>query len=172
MLEIDEGQLRFFFPDNTLASKYDDWSFYRNQFSKAFDGIKAMDFIHVDNGHTWLIEVKDYRVNRRTKPIDIGDEIAFKVRDTLAGLVAAKFNATDPQEQTIAEKALSKNRLRIILHLEQPKKQSKLFPKAIDPSKVKQKLKQRLKSIDPHPRVVDKSDLETWDDMNWSVKGI
>ena len=171
MLQIDEGRLCFSFPDDALASKYDDWSFYRNQFCRAFDGIKAMDFIYVDNRQTWLIEVKDYRLNRRTKSIDLGDEIAFKVRDTLAGLVAAKCNANDFQEQSIAEKALSKDRIRIILHLEQPNKHSKLFPNPIDPSKVKQKLKQRLKSIDPHPRVVDKENLKRWPDMNWRVKG-
>ena len=32
------------------------------------------------------MEVKDYRANRRTKAIDLADEIALKVRDTLAGL--------------------------------------------------------------------------------------
>ena len=37
MQQIDEGRLRFFFPDNTVASKYDDWSFYRNQFNSAVD---------------------------------------------------------------------------------------------------------------------------------------
>ena len=48
MQQIDEGRLRFLFPDNTVASKYDEWSFYRNQFNSAFGGTKAVDLIHVD----------------------------------------------------------------------------------------------------------------------------
>lgn len=54
----------------------------------------------------------------------------------------------------------------------QPRKHSKLFPKAIDPSKVEQKLKQHLKAVDAHSRVVDKYTLETRPEMNWTVEGI
>lgn len=172
MQKIDEGKLRFLFPDDTLASKYDDWSFYRNQFNSAFGGTKAIDLIHVDADQTWLIEIKDYRLSRRTKPIDIGDEIAFKVRDTLAGLAAAKCSASDIDEKNTAKKALKKNSIRVVLHLEQPRKHSRLFPKAIDPSKVLLKLKQRLKAVDAHPRVVDKQTLDDRHDMNWTVKGL
>jgi len=170
MQQIDEGRLSFFFPDNTVASKYDEWSFYRNQFNSAFGGTKAVDLIHVDARQTWLIEVKDYRIHRRTKVIDIGDEISFKVRDTLAGLVAAQCNANDFDEMRIAKNAIRQTRIRIILHLEQPRKHSRLFPKAIDPSKVEQKLKQCLKSVDAHPCVVDKDTLENRLEMNWTVK--
>ena len=172
MQKIDEGRLRFLFPDDTLASKYDDWSFYRNQFNSAFGGTKAIDLIHVDDDQTWLIEIKDYRLSRRTKPIDIGDEIAFKVRDTLAGLAAAKCSASDIDEKNAAKKALKKNSIRVVLHLEQPLKHSRLFPKAIDPSKVLLKLKQRMKAVDAHPRVVDKQTLDDRYDMNWTVKGL
>ncbi len=52
MQQIDEGRLRFLFPDNTVASKYDEWSFYRNQFNSAFGGTKAVDLIHVDGRHS------------------------------------------------------------------------------------------------------------------------
>ena len=169
MQVIIEGRLTFSFPDNTVATKYDDWSFYRNQFNSAFNGTKAVDFLHVDDQITWLIEVKDYRANPRTKSVDIGDEIALKVRDTLAGLVASKFNATEAIEKDGAKKSLQRRQLRVVLHLEQPIKCSRLFPKPIDPSKVKQKLKQLLKSVDPHPMVVDQRTLSP--SMNWTVTG-
>lgn len=170
MQEINEGRLRFLFPDNTVATKYDDWSFYRNQFNSAFGGTKAIDIVHVDSLQTWLIEIKDYRVDRRTKAIEIGDEIALKVRDTLAGLAAAKCMANDNDEKKAASKALEKNRIRVLLHIEQPLKHSKLFPKVFDPSKILQKLKHLLKAVDAHPRVVDQHTLDNWHDMNWTVK--
>lgn len=169
MGQFHEGRLKFTFPDPLEADQYDNWSFYRNQFNSAFGGTKAIDFICIDNDITWLIEVKDYRANPRTKTIDMGREIALKVRDTLAGLAAAKFNANELSERAFARKALKQNHLRIVLHLEQPKKPSRLFPLAVDPSKLVMKLKQVLKAVDPHPVIVDQASLKP--DMHWQVKG-
>jgi hypothetical protein len=159
---IIEGQLKFTFAENCHASKYDEWSFYRNQFQNICGGSKAVDILCLSQHTLWLIEIKDFRVHRRTKSEDIGDEIAIKVRDTLAGLVAAKVNANDQDEKQFATLALQHLKgIRAVLHLEQPAKHSKLFPKAINPANVKLKLKQRLKAIDAHPLVVDKKSLAT-----------
>ena len=169
-MKLAEDRLTFTFPDDKgQASKYDDWSFYRNQMTNAFGGAKAVDMIWIDQQQTWLIEIKDYRTSRRIKPIDLGEEVALKVRDTLAGLVAAKSNASDAAERRFAAAALKKITFRVVLHLEQPRKHSKLFPRAIDPSKVKLKLKQWLKAIDAHPSVVDQHSLTP--SMEWSVEG-
>jgi hypothetical protein len=54
----------------------------------------------------------------------------------------------------------------VVLHLEQPTQHSKRFPRAIDPAHVTQKLKQLLKAIDPHPKVVDKGQAGY---LGWSV---
>lgn len=168
---IDEGRLSFSFPDKTLASQYDEWTFYSNRFNSAFGGTKAVDIIHVDaEGTAWLIEAKDYRASRRTKPSDLGDEIALKVRDTLTGLVAARFQAQDALEKRAAKKVLKARQLRVVLHLEQPQKPSKLFPQVINPANIKQQLKQLLKSVDPHPVVVNRQSLKTT--MNWTVGNI
>lgn len=164
-----EGCLAFDFPEGSVVGKYDDWAFYRNQFGSAFGGARAVDFVYVDKQQTWLIEVKDYRVYPRTKSDDIWKEIGFKVRDSLAGLVAARSNANDPQEQTIARKALAKNRLRVVLHLEQPEQHSKLFSPVIDRAKVFTKMKQLLRGVDAHPCVVDQGSLKP--EMNWTVIG-
>jgi len=160
---IIEGKLKFTFCEDCCASQYDNWSFYRNQFQNTCGSAKAVDILCVTNNTTWLIEIKDYRAHPRTKPVDIGDEIAFKVRDTLAGLVAAKVNANVQDEKQFATLALQEHlrSIRVVLHLEQPAKHSKLFPKAINPANVKQKLKQRLKAIDAHPLVVDQNSLAT-----------
>ena len=166
---ITEDRLSFHFPAEVQATKYDDWSFYRNQFNAAFGGTKATDLIAIDGDTTWLVEIKDYRQHRRTKPIDLGDEIAIKMRDTLAGLTAAQCNANDIHEKRFARSALKAKKIRVVLHLEQPQKHSKLFPQAIDPVAVIQKMKQRLKAIDAHPKVVDQHSLKP--NMSWTVQG-
>lgn len=168
---INEDRLSFTFPEQTLATKYDEWAFYRNRFNSAFGGAKAVDIIHVDaNKVAWLIEIKDYRANRRTKPSELGDEIALKVRDTLAGLVAARFQAQDSEEQQAASKTLQAKQLKVVLHLEQPQKPSKLFPQVVDPADIKQRLKSLLRAVDPQPVVVDQHTLKT--SMNWKVKNL
>lgn len=167
MPSLSEGQLTFNFPDNWRASKYDEWSFYRNQFQRVSDA-KAVDILAIDpGGCVWTIEIKDYRQHQRTKTIDLATEIAEKVRDSLAALVAARLNANDAEEKAMAVSALRCRGLRVVIHLEQPIKHSKLFPRAIDPADVKQRLKQLIKAIDPHPLVVEMSRMGN---IIWSVR--
>ncbi len=166
---ITEDRLCFTFPDNTVASKYDEWTFYRKRFNNAFCGTKAVDIVHVDTNKTaWLIEVKDYRTNRRTKPSDLGDEIALKVRDTLAGLATACFGAEDATEKSTAKKFLQAKHLKVVLHLEQPQKNSRLFPQVVNPADLKLRLKMLLKAVDAHPQVVNRNTLKST--MSWSVE--
>lgn len=166
---IQEGRLTFNFPNEALASKYDEWAHYRKQFNSAFGGTKAVDLLFVDDNTGWLIELKDYREHSRTKTIDLADEIAAKVRDTLAGLISAKFHASDLDERKLARALLRCSRMRVVLHLEQPEKHSRLRPRAIDPAAVLLKLKGLVKSIDPHPCVVDQKNLKA--EMKWKVEG-
>ena len=129
-----------------------------------------MDFVCLDGDQLWLIEVKDYRRHHRIKVIDLGNEMAHKVRDTLAGLVAASCNANDAEERRIARQALRCPRLRVVLHLEQPRNLSKLFSRAVDPDDLRLKLKQRLKAVDSHPKVVDQFTLGV--EVPWTVAGV
>lgn len=168
MPDITEGKLTFKFPSTWQAKKYDDWSFYRNQFQKVCGGAKAVDILAVaPDKCVWVIEVKDQRRHPRSKAIDLPDEVACKVRDTLAGLFAAHVNASDANEKRFAGEALASNQIKVVLHLEQPSKHSKLFPRAIDPANVKQKLKELLKAIDPHPAVLEIGRTGT---VAWTVR--
>ena len=91
MSKIIEGDLTFCFPDDWQVTKFDGWSFYRNQFQQVCGGAKAIDILALAPDYClWLIEVKDYRQQRRAKTIELTDEIAYKVRDSLAALVAAR----------------------------------------------------------------------------------
>ena len=166
---IQEDRLTFTFPAGALASKYDGWLHYRNQFNGAFGGTKAVDLVYADADTAWLIEVKDSRVNPRTKPIDLADEVALKVRDTLVGLISARLHANDADEKRVAKELMRRTRLRVALHLETPHSRSRLRPSAIEPDKVFQKLKQLIRSIDPHPCVVDQHSMSPA--MNWAVQG-
>lgn len=155
MPTVVEGRLRFDFHEDWTASQFDKWSFYRNQFQSICGGTKAVDILAIEPRTTlWMIEVKDYRRHRRAKIIDLAEEVALKAKDSLSAIVAASANANDRREREIAAAALKCRQLRVVLHLEQPVKQSKLFPRAIDPAKVQQRLKQLVKAIDPHPQVV------------------
>ena len=155
MTEIEEGSLKFSFPDHCETTKYDGWAFYRQQFQSVAGGAKAVDILCLAQDVSWLIEIKDYRQYPRTKPSDLGDEVASKVRDTLAGLAAANANAANSGEQAFAEHALAKRRWRVALHLEQRSvATSPLRPQAINPADVLQKLRMNLKAIDTEPMVV------------------
>lgn len=164
---LTEGRLTFTFPPDSMSSKYDDWTHYRNQFQKVCGASKAVDIVFAEDSIAWLIEIKDFRQHARTKVIDLGDEIAIKVRDTIAGLVSAKCEALDKDEKRCASKLIHAKKVRVVCHLEQPAKHSKLRPRAIEPDKLVQKLRMLLKAIDPHPAVVDLNSLHAA--MNWTV---
>jgi len=183
MPTISEGQLRFEFPSDWQASKFDEWSFYRNQFmklagasmncSKCEDGIrcancgnknvagtKGIDVLAIEPGSIcWQIEIKDYRQTRVSNFAFLADEVALKVRDTLACLVVAAISANDAGERQLAQAALHCNRLRVVLHLEQPPPKSPLESAASRKANVLQRLKQLIKSIDPRPLVLDMSSM-------------
>lgn len=153
MTEIQEGRLVFRFDNGCDVGKYDDWAFYRNQFARVSHST-AVDFVCVHREECWLVEVKDYSSHRRTKPSELGDEVGRKVRDTLAGLVAGSVNANNADERTIARRACRSRALRVALHLEQPAHPSRLHPQ-VDPADVQAKLRQCVRGIDRHARVVD-----------------
>ena len=169
MTNITEGDLIFSFPDCCQASKYDDWSFYRKQFQAVAGGSKAVDILCVEGDASWLIEIKDYRQHNRTKPSSIADELAIKVRDTLAGLAAAAKVANEADQRKLAGKALATGKWRVVLHLEQPATPSRLRPRPIDPATVMKKLRtKKLKAIDAHPVICGRSTVPN--SIPWTVQ--
>lgn len=168
-MHFQEGALTFNFEvgDGSLACQYDTWAFYREQFINMANGSKAVDFIYIDTPEktVWLIEVKDYRHHEteRILPSKLGEVVALKVRDTLAGLFAASCNANDMQEKSFAKKALKAKAIKVVLHMEQNQQRLKF----IEPADVLQKLKQQLKAVDAHPCIVKRNGLKM--SMNWQV---
>ena len=156
MTEIQEGDLMFSFPDHCEAGKYDEWSFYRNQFQSVAGGSKAVDILCLSDDATWLIEIKDYRQHPRLKLTDIGDDVAGKVRDTLAGLAAASANANCGHEQALARRALQRHRWRVALHLEQRDAGARLWPRKSRVANVLSKLRIKVKAVDAHPVILNR----------------
>lgn len=193
MPTISEGQLGFAFPSDWQASKFDDWTFYRRQFmklagaglncSKCEEGIRCancgnrnvagtrgIDIVAIEPGSScWQIEVKDYRQTRVSNFVFLADEVALKVRDTLACLMTAALSANDAREKEMAQAAVRCDRLRIVLHLEQPPPKSRLESTASRRANILQRLKQLVKSIDPRPLVLDMSSMGA---VGWSVTQI
>jgi hypothetical protein len=169
MTVITEGRLTFTFNTGCNVSKYDDWSFYRNQFQSVCGSEQAVDIICFEGNDIWLIEVKDYRLPGTKKVINLYKSLSKKVRDTLAGLVAAQCNANDQMEKQFAHDSLRTRRINLVFHIEQPLKISKLFPRAIDPADLMQKLKGQLKAIDAHPKIINQYTVKA--NMPWTVVG-
>lgn len=153
-------KLTFSFPDGWQVSKYDDWSFYRNQYGKQDNGIKAVDLLAIsDEKDAYLIEVKDYRYPDSEAPSALAEIVAEKVRDTLAALLPARLNANDGDEKSLASALLGCRTLRIVLHVEQRRH-------AIDLADLKQKLRPKLRAIDAHPKIVSMAQMQK---LDWTV---
>lgn len=146
-----DGQ-RLTMPEGWWVWKYDDSSFHRNQFQGFAGGSKAMDAVALsDNGTLWLIEVKDYRQHRRTKPSSVFAEVADKTRATLAGLAVARVKANELGERDMASLAMACTNLRVALQLAQPHRPSRLFPQVIAPQDGRDKMRRELRAVDAHP---------------------
>ncbi len=155
--------LTFTFPQAWQASKYDEWSFYRNQFAKQGDGIKAVDAVALaPTNVAFLIEVKDYRHPDTEKPSQLPEAIANKVLHTLAAMLPAKLHANSPAEKQLATAILDCASLRVIAHIEQPQRHRPV----VDLADIKQKLRQLLRAVDAHPKVVSMNDMNG---LTWTV---
>ena len=163
MPQLDIDGLTFTFPSGWQASKYDEWSFYRNQFAKQSKGIKAVDALALGPANdAYLIEVKDYRHPDTEKPSQLPDAIANKVLHTLAAMLPAKLNANEAAERQLAAAILNCASLRVIAHIEQPRRH---IP-AVDLADIKQKLRKLLHAVDAHPKVVS---MNKTGGMGWTV---
>ena len=168
MPSITEGKLEFTFPDDWNVSKYEEWQHYKQQFIKVGISVKAVDVLaNEPRNCCWLLEIKDYREHVRTKTIDLAEEISSKgsghpVRLSRGSILAR----TTKMKKNWARQGLRAKSLKVVLHLQQPSKNSKLFPRAISAASVLQRLKQLIKAIDPHPRVVETNSMF---DIPWEV---
>lgn len=147
----DIDGMRLTMPEGWWVWKYDDSSFHRNQFQSFAGGSKAVDAVALTvDGTLWLIELKDYRRQRRSKPSSVFAEVAAKAQATLAGLATARVRANDQEEKNLAHKAMGCRKIRVALQMAQPLTRSRLFPQAVDPADAQIQLRRVLRAVDPH----------------------
>lgn len=162
MTTITEKRLTFAFPEDYYVTKYDEWEHYKifqnscnlrnkidtnekgkngiNQSVDDDNGSSGVDIIALHESTLWLIEIKDYyrlglEPNAQSidkKLSDLPYLIARKIRDSLAGLVSAKFKAEKQEEKDFSRLALDCNEIKIVLHIEMPSIRSKLYPSSSD----------------------------------------
>ncbi len=122
--EFDEGHLRFSFDDSWHVEKWDDHRDYREGLCR-LEGSKAVDMVGVPgSGDAYLIEIKDfrgYRIENRSRfGGELEREVAKKVRDTVAGILASyrrsgEHHLWEPLVQAFADR---NRRIRIVLWVE------------------------------------------------------
>ena len=148
MPTIIEENLTFTFPVSWRAEKFDATNFYTKHFQKLASS-KAVDIVVLTSANVlWLIEVKDYRANRRSKTLDVFTEVVAKVRDTLAGLIVLQRRTADTL-QPFAARLTNTHSFRVALHFEQPAKHSKLYPVVVERANAKLKFRQAVRVVDP-----------------------
>ena len=151
-LTADVDGMRLTMPAGWWVWKYDESAFHQAQFQSFAGGIKAMDVIALDPAQTlWLIELKDYRQNKRRKPSSVFAEVAGKARDTLAGLAVARVSAKVQQERALAQQALGSRKIRVALQLAQSAKPHRLFPQVVEPADAGLQLRRAVKQVDAAP---------------------
>ena len=106
-ITIDEKRfLRFRFHDTWVAIKYDDHGDYNERIERLPE-TKAVDFVAVlDQRSLYFIEAKDFRGHRienrdRVHDGELAIEVAQKVRDTIAGIVAAHHRGSTEEWSSI-----------------------------------------------------------------------
>jgi hypothetical protein len=151
----DVDGVRLDFPAGWWVWKYDDSDFHQTHFQNFAGGVKAMDAVALDPQQIlWLIELKDYRKNKRGNPNSVFDEVASKARDTLAGLAVARAMAQNPQERTLAQQALGYKQIRVALQLAQLAQSARphrLFQHVVEPADAHMLLRKAVKQIDRKP---------------------
>lgn len=170
-----EGSLTFEFADHWDICRPEHCAYYTRHFQGFCGGAKEIDFLAYDPGsqNLWLIEVKDYSWFRRTKSVDLEDEMALKTRDVLAFLLAGGVNDKSPSSaatmspQEFWPKVRRLSGLRVVLHCEIPARPSKLFPGIKDAANMRTKLAAAVRCVDPHPIFVSRTFGPT---VPWTVR--
>lgn len=159
MTSLTVGLLQFDFPLGWRAEKYDETTHYIRHVQNLADS-KAVDIVALSpapNVSIWLIEVKDYRAHPRAKDLEFFEEIARKVRDTLAGLLLARQRPQAGTLHTLSRALNHDINVRVAVHLEQTRKPSKLRPAVTDRDNHRRKLRQVLRAVDTKAEICERS---------------
>ena len=122
---FDEQYQRFEFSERWQVFRYDGEASGYFQIKKSIPHTKSVDFLGVFDQREWyMIEVKDFRGHRilnqhRLTKGELAEEVAQKVRDTLAGVVAGCRANNSSVSWSVCRSLVSpKINVRVVLWLE------------------------------------------------------
>lgn len=96
MKSLKEGELAFDFGDDWQIIKFDEHPDYRKA-SLMLSGTKGVDFLGIYGKDLYLIEVKDFRGRKIADKENLLLEVAQKMRDTLACILAFYRTSSSPE---------------------------------------------------------------------------
>lgn len=171
-----EGGLEFTFPDTWQVVKYDASKHYEKV--RRIQCTSGVDFVcRASDGSLLLIEVKDYRTpgarpgkKHKCKELhlDFMDQLAWKARDTLAGLAGARLRLAQGLEPFHAVLcATPPPRVVFVLFVELPANK-RMLPASKVKSDFQKNLAGRLRPLGLKVLVYDRSSLPSAAD--WQVR--
>lgn len=170
---LDENRhLEFAFGDAQEVLRYDTTRFYREKIEQQISGISAVDFLCIDQDQkkSFMIESKDYwslegvaaqAHRRRETAEELALKVSQKVFDTIAVLFVATFSLQCDDEEKDYAKRFLKRPIHVVFHYELPQKWKEADRKR-RLADMKQKLKNKLQTIDPSLRVEDSTTAKYW----------
>lgn len=179
MHEVTEDRLVFHFPDDWHVVKYDDKRSFASRRFK-IDGTKKVDILALSpDSRLLVIEIKDFRHHaienmHRLKP-DGDDplhiEVAKKVRDTMAVLVAAYRDGDEDLMPVCAHLFRARNRdVDVILFLEEDEPRARTARGFRDRSNVELGIQAQLKPYGFRCRVLRRRTMPA--DALWTVTAL
>ena len=167
---IEEGNLKFDFPNSFIGIKFDDTTYYRNHFIKIQKGIKAIDILAVNNTENYMIEVKDYRHpdTVQLNQTQLVEDIIKKFIFSLSAIFPMSYIITKDEEQEIAKKFLENKILFLIFHIEIPPQRRNLRQSNYNISNLQLELRRKLHAITnkTNIKVVSQDNLKN---LPWSL---
>lgn len=162
MFEKPESRLRFRFEAPwRLVEKWDEHDCYTSGLHR-YPTTAAVDFIGLYGSEPYFIEVKNFRKyrienKRRLTSGELVEEVADKVRDTVAGMVWAMDRGFDTSSvapllaQLFEPQEQRRRKCNVVLWLEED-----LQPRPADRSALAQGIKRRLRWFNPKVIVLDR----------------
>lgn len=173
MIVIQEGHLRFFFPEEWRVIKYDECRFQQQKALKC-QSTKAVDILALSETELFMIEAKDFRGDRiankkRIKSAELAIEFAQKVRDTIASLYGAHRHASLELE-AFCKYLFSKkiNKVTVILFLEEDRPLPKTKQAKQARITMMTAIERQLKFLKVRSNIYNRANLP--DHFQWRVK--
>ncbi len=154
-MTFEESGLRFTFDSDWLGVKWDETNACR-EVQKSHDGVGSVDFVglHRPTRQLYVIEMKNYRADRRKKTEPLEAEMARKVLGTTAGLVGSARRESNGIEGQLGQALANRHTpVNVVVWLELPAFRS-LFGRSAATTIKADDLKRRIRWLGSRAQVL------------------